>query len=419
MQAIFQVTVPFFALVWLGYMAARTGRLPLDAVPGLNAFVLFFALPCMLFRFGAQLPLRELLDPVVLSIWLLCALLVVFITVALTLSRRVVMKDAAFGALVAAFPNSGFMGVPMLTAIAGPAAAGPLLTGLLCDIFVTSSVCIALARSREEQSTLPAIGPGHGDHPDTHLSADYGAAIHADYAADFPGEYLDPRDEPALVGYPASPGLAGGARGSMAGVALRLMRATLGNPLPWAIALGATAHALGLELPGPLDRVIALLADAATPVALFTIGAVLWRARVHALELQEAHLSPADDPPPDPEKLARSRFAIARHAAALGRQGSWAQLRPDLAVVVIKLLVHPALVFVVALAAKALGAPLSSFQLTVLVLAAALPSASNVAVLAERYRADSGRIARIVMGTTAFSFLSFSLLAWGLGMQPR
>jgi hypothetical protein len=66
-----------------------------------------------------------------------------------------------------------------------------------------------------------------------------------------------------------------------------------------------------------------------------------------------------------------------------------------------------------------MGAPLSGFQLAVLVLVAALPSASNVSVLAERYRADSGRIARIIMSSTALSFISFSLIAWSFGMQPR
>jgi hypothetical protein len=40
-------------------------------------------------------------------------------------------------------------------------------------------------------------------------------------------------------------------------------------------------------------------------------------------------------------------------------------------------------------------------------------------VLAERYRADSGRIARIIMASTALSFVSFSLIAWSFGMQPR
>ena len=264
MQSILQVTIPFFALVWLGLMAARAGALPLDAVPGLNSFVLFFALPCMLFRFGYTLPLSELLDPVVLTVWLLCALTLVTFTVAVTLSPRVPMKDAAFGALVGAFPNSGFMGVPLLAAIAGPGAAGPVLSGLLCDIFITSSLCIALARSHEERNTLPAHGPGHGMSIDSHMPGD-----------------AEPDDE-----LPAHPSL-----GARLALAARLMRATLSNPLPWAIALGAGAAALGISLPQPIDRIVSMLADAATPVALFTIGAVLWRAKVHAIELQSTKKS--------------------------------------------------------------------------------------------------------------------------------
>ena len=70
MQAILAVTVPFFALVLLGWIAARAGPLPESAIPGLNAYVLFFALPCMLFRFGAGLPLARLADPVLLGIYL-------------------------------------------------------------------------------------------------------------------------------------------------------------------------------------------------------------------------------------------------------------------------------------------------------------------------------------------------------------
>ncbi|MDH5206036.1 MAG: AEC family transporter, partial [Hylemonella sp.] len=59
---IFAVTFPFFALVLCGYVAARRGMLPLEAIPGLNGFVLFFALPCMLYRFGATTPIAQLLD---------------------------------------------------------------------------------------------------------------------------------------------------------------------------------------------------------------------------------------------------------------------------------------------------------------------------------------------------------------------
>ena len=61
MQAILSVTLPFFALVLLGYLAARRSLLPAAAIPGLSAYVLFFALPCPLYRFGASMPFQALL----------------------------------------------------------------------------------------------------------------------------------------------------------------------------------------------------------------------------------------------------------------------------------------------------------------------------------------------------------------------
>ena len=51
--------------------------------------------------------------------------------------------------------------------------------------------------------------------------------------------------------------------------------------------------------------------------------------------------------------------------------------------------------------------PLDRFALTVIVLVAALPSASNVTLLAEKFGVDNGQIARIILVSTA-AFLSFS-----------
>ena len=79
MQSILSVTVPFFALVLCGYLAARRHVLPESAIPGLNAYVLYFALPCMLFRFGAGTPIFDLLKPVVLGVYLAAALLIVLL----------------------------------------------------------------------------------------------------------------------------------------------------------------------------------------------------------------------------------------------------------------------------------------------------------------------------------------------------
>jgi hypothetical protein len=90
--------------------------------------------------------------------------------------------------------------------------------------------------------------------------------------------------------------------------------------------------------------------------------------------------------------------------------------RRYLPVALIKLVVHPALVWGGGRLAQQAGLGLSDFQLMVLTLAAALPSASNVSLLAERYRADNGRVARIILASTVLAFGSFALVAWGFGV---
>ena len=309
MQQILLVTVPFFALVLCGGVVPRARRLPLEAIPGLNAFVLFFALPCMLYRFAATTPIVRLLDPTVSTVYLLCALLMLALTIVSTRRGAIGWNDASFGALVAAFPNSGFMGVPLLVALLGQRAAGPAIVALAIDMVVTSSLCIALSR-------------------------------------------LDGANE----------------RG-VAGAVGNAFKGMLKNPLPWSIGLGCLTAATGFELWEPARNTVGMLADGASPVALFTIGAVLAR----------------------PQK-----------AAAAGGLG-------DVPLVVFyKLVVHPALVLGIGTLAQAIGVPLDAFSLTVLVLVAALPSASSIPMLAERFGADARRIARIVLFATAASFVTFS-----------
>ena len=313
MLSVLIVTFPFFALVLCGFVATRRGVLPLSAISGLNTFVLFFALPCMLYRFGAQTPIAQLLDPVVAGVYLLCGLALVAGTLALTL-RRWGWNDAAFGALVAAFPNSGFMGVPLLVALLGDSSAGPVILTMALDMVVTTSLCIALSR----------LGQGEA-------------------------------------------GAAQALRNALKGM--------LTNPMPWSIALGALASALAFELPGPLDKTVAMLAAAASPVALFTIGAVLARSQMNQHE----------------QVAARDYVPIA----------------------LAKLFVHPLLVWLGCTAAVALGWSLSRPTQVALVLVAALPSASNVSLLTERFGAHGGRVARIILVSTALAFVTFSgAVAW-------
>ncbi len=313
MLQILLVTFPFFALVLAGYVAARRGYLPVAAIPGLNGFVLYFALPCMLYRFGSSTPIAQLLDGAVFGVYLLCALVMVAFAISMTLSKRMDWNNASFGALVAAFPNTGFMGIPLLVALLGPRAAGPAIVTIVVDLVITTSLCIALSR----------LGAGEG-------------------------------------------GASQAAKNALKGVA--------SNPMPWAILTGALASALAIELPKPVMQTVGLLADAASPVALFTIGAVLARSQMQA---SSGHA------PPVP--------AVDYVPVAL-----------------MKLILHPLLVLLVGSAAISLGLPLDRFALTVIVLVAALPSASNVSLLAEKFEANNGRIARIILVSTVLAFFSFA-----------
>ncbi len=313
MLQILLVTFPFFALVLCGYLAARGRLVPLDAIPGLNVFVLFFALPCMLYRFAANTPIARLLDFSAFGVYLASGLLLVGITIATTRRGRIGWNDASFGALVAAFPNSGFMGVPLLVKLLGDRVAAPVIVTLAVDMVITSSLCVALSRL---------------DATDSH-----------------------------------------GARRA----AINAIRGVAVNPLPWAIILGYVSSASGQKLPGPAMTVVSMLADAASPTALFTIGAVLAR----------------------PQPVAS--------AERTGRRSDVLQ------VVAYKLVAHPLLLLAVGSSAVAAGLPLDRFVLTVLTLVAALPSASNVPMLAERFGADTGRVARVVLLSTALAFATFSM----------
>ena len=296
------LTFPFFALVGIGWLAARWGWLPASAVPGLNRFVLFFALPCMLFRWAAQTPLAQFLNPQILAVWVLGSLCLVGLALALPLAmaqrREVDWNNASFGALVAAFPNSGFIGMPLLVSLLGPGAAGPTLVAISVDMVFTSSLCIALSRQ----------------------------------------------------------------------AGLKALRGVLSNPLPWAIAAGCAVATLGVRLPQPLLQPIALLADAASPTALFTLGALLAQKQ-------------------DSPKLPPARWDIPL-------------------VVALKLGAHPLVIF-----GLCEGVGVSAFTQMSLTLLAALPSASNVTFLAERYGANAERIARIVLWSTVFGFASLTGLS--------
>lgn len=319
MASLLSLLLPFFALVLIGWAAARRGLLPIEGIGALMVFVLYFALSALLFRLGASGRLQA--GPVwgLLAVYALSSAVVTLAGLGWAVRGGLNRRDAGMAALVAAFPNTGFLGLPLLTGLLGPQAAGPVAATLLVDVILTCSACVAWIHA----------GAGQGD---------------------------------ALASLKAS------------------LRGALRNPLLQAMAAGMAVGALDWGVPKPVDDTLRLLGQAATPAALFTLGAIVARAQMRA--------------------MARST------EAAVGPVGMATLGVP----VVLKLAVHPLLVWLMGQGLAAMGHPLPALGLTAVTLAAALPAAANVSMLAEREGADTALIARIILWTTALSV--GSLLAW-------
>lgn len=329
--------VPFFALVLMGWGAARRGVLPLVGIGALNSFVLYFGLSAMVFRLAASGALhQDGLFGLVLAYGVggfVIALLALYWAARRGLSRR----DGGLAALTAAFPNTGFLGLPLLTGLLGSQAAGPVAATLIVDVLLLSSLCLAWA------------------HSDRHQASEEGRAV------------------------------------------LTSLKGALRNPLLWSMGLGVAAAETHLVMPHALDEVLRLLAQSATPVALFTLGAMLARSQMGQALAACGH----DD---DDEGRAG---VMPRRAPP----GVWLPT-------VLKLVLHPAMVWGAGHLLEAwLGLAVPAAGLLVLTMAAALPSASNVSMLAEREGADTSLVARIILWTTAASLLTLALWAHALGVQ--
>lgn len=299
MLAIFLKTLPFFAVIGLGFMAGRMRFMSAEATATLTRFVFYFPLSAMLFGFAARLSLAEIFDLRFVLAYLAASLAVWGLVFAVGRLRRLALTEAAMEAHAAVSGNTGFLGVPLLVRLIGPTAAAPVMMVLTIDMVVFSSLITLVITAAREGRVRP--------------------------------ETLVP-----------------------------LARGLLANPMIVSIVLGFVWSGAGLPLPGPLDEFLTLLGAAATPCALFAIGASLAGRR-------------ADRP-----------------AAA-----AW--------ISAVKLVVHPALALAAGLA---LG--VDPFALGVMVAAASLPVAGNAFILAQHYGVAPQRVSTAILMSTAVSIVTVS-----------
>ena len=305
MVDIFLRTLPFFAIIGLGYWAGRSRFFTEDATAYLTKFVFYFALSAMLFRFAATLPFAEIFNARLMIGYLIGTASVYALATLVAYLRGLDIPTGAVEAQCAAIGNVGFLGLPMLAVLFSEAAIGPVMLVLTVDLVVFSSLIVILINGgrdgRLSVGTLRLIGLG-----------------------------------------------------------------LLKNPMIVSISAGLIWSALQIPVPVPLNDFLTILGGAATPGALFAIGA-----------------------------------SLATKSAERVQIALWLSF--------CKLAIHPACVAVALLWVL----PIDRFSASVAISAAALPVAGNVYMLAAHYGVAPHRASAAILLSTVVSILTVPLvIAW-------
>lgn len=305
MIAILFKTLPFFALIGLGYWAGRTRFFTEEATAYLTKFVFYFALSAMIFRFTSNLELSDIWNRNLALGYLAGTVAVYLLATVVALLRGQKMETTAVEAQCAVIGNVGFLGIPMLTLLLGEAAIGPIVMAVSLDLILFSGLIVILITiSREGRFTIGLL---------------------------------------RIVG-------------------LGLVR----NPMIVSVIAGLSWAGLDLPIPAPMADFLTLLGAAATPGALFAIGASLAGKSAERLQI-----------------------------------AAWLSL--------CKLILHPAAVAV----ALIYVFPVDPYVATVVVSAAALPVAGNVYILAQHYGVAPQRVSAAILVSTALSVITLTaIIAW-------
>ena len=310
MLDIFLQTLPFFMIIALGYVSGRTQFFSAEATAYLTKFVFYFALSAMLFRFSSNLSLDAILDWQFVFAYLTGTSVIYILATLVALRRKRPMTEAAVEAQCAVIGNVGFLGIPMLVLLLGEPAIGPIMLVLAVDLIVFGSLIVILITGSRDGRMSPVI-------------------------------------------------------------LLTVLKGLIKNPMIVSISLGLLVSATGTNLPVPVNDFMILLGAAATPGALFAIGASL-------------------------ANKSAERVAVA----------GWLTF--------CKLFLHPAAVAVAAL----LVFTVDPYAAGVMIAAASLPVAGNVFMLAQHYGVAPARVSASILLSTAASVVTVSLvIGWVTGFM--
>jgi predicted permease len=304
MNVLFSIVLPIFALIGVGWLARYFNWMGPTAAAEMNRFVVWLAMPALLFQIMAKASFKQLDQPGFIAAFGLGSGLIYGATVLVRRWRGGALADASLEGLNAAYANVGFIGFPLCLAAFGPLSMTPVTITSILTVCVLFGVAV----------TVVELGVQRG--------------------------------------------------GSVGAIAGKVLLSLAKNPLLLAPVLGALYAELGPPLPAGPDRFLTLLANAASPCALVSLGLFIGAARAR------------------PQMPALS------------------------AQVALKLVGQPALTWALAHWVFHLTPTLTGIA----VVLAALPTGTGPYMLANMYQRDAGGIANSILVSTVLSVLTISVL---------
>lgn len=214
MLYVFNVVLPVFLLILIGYVGGRAGKLGVNASTELNRFVVWLALPAQLFNFAANSGWQTLWQPGFITAFFLSCLIVFSLVLLVSWMCHRDLAAASFDGLSASYSNTGYMGIPLCALALGQDGLAPAIisTFIVFVMFALATVFIEI---------------GILSHKKSHE------------------------------------------------IALSVIKSLCTNPLLIAPVAGLIWAASELTLYDPVAQVISFLAAASTPCALVSIGLFL------------------------------------------------------------------------------------------------------------------------------------------------
>ncbi|WP_347302903.1 AEC family transporter [Croceibacterium sp. TMG7-5b_MA50] len=220
--AILFIILPIFGLIAAGWALRRVGVFGAGTTAELNRFVIWLALPALMFDIVATARWADIWQPGYIGAFSGGIAVIFCATILVGRALRRSLPDAVVDGLNAGYSNTAYVGFPLAAAALGPGSR----TGVLIACILTMTILFAISLALVELGL-------HGR----------------------------------------------GAGGGIGAIAQRVGTRLVRSPLVVAPAIGALVLASGLGLPAPLHAFASLLGAAASPCALVALGLFLGEQR--------------------------------------------------------------------------------------------------------------------------------------------